>query len=108
MSRNESTVLDQKGIKNLSYMFSMRFNGLKMRTVDYILILFGGEKKKCLQRGVDKIKMRMDTLFLIKKMMEIDNLKMLLLTPDQLKLFNYLPKPKIKVLNENRIFRKIV
>ncbi len=49
---------------------------------------------------MEKLNAKMDALYLIKKMMEIDKLKMLLLTPDQINLFNYLPKPKI-MMDEN-------
>lgn len=50
--------------------------------MDYILIFFGGLKRKQVLIGVENLNEKMDALYLIKKMMEIDKLKMLLLTPD--------------------------
>lgn len=38
-----------------------------------------------------------DVLYLIKKIQEIDKLKTILLTKDQIKLFDYLPKPTIPI-----------
>jgi hypothetical protein len=45
---------------------------------------------------------KIDILFIVKKLIEIDKLKALLLTPDQLKLFDYLPKPVVPVISEER------
>jgi len=42
---------------------------------------------------VFKVKERLDVVYIIQKLVEIDKLKMLLLNEDQLKLFEYLPKP---------------
>ncbi|KAM3144232.1 hypothetical protein pb186bvf_003694 [Paramecium bursaria] len=39
----------------------------------------------------------MDILYLIKKLQEIDKLKTILLTKDQIKVFDYLPKPTIQL-----------
>lgn len=36
-----------------------------------------------------------DVLYIIKKLHEIDKLKMILLNKDQIRLFDYLPKPTI-------------
>ena len=38
----------------------------------------------------------LDVLYIINKLLEVDKLKMLLLNSDQIKLFTYLPKPRIK------------
>lgn len=35
-------------------------------------------------------------------MIEVDKLKMLLLTPEQLKLFDYLPRPKLELKKQNK------
>jgi hypothetical protein len=37
----------------------------------------------------------MDIIYIIRKLIELDKLKELLLTPDQIKLFDYMPKPMI-------------
>jgi hypothetical protein len=52
-------------------------------------------KKKQFQKGVDKIFYKIDSVYLVKKLMELEKLKVLLLSPNQLKLFENLPRPKI-------------
>jgi hypothetical protein len=38
---------------------------------------------------------KLDISYIIKKLIEIEKLKLILLTPDQVKMFDYLPKPTI-------------
>lgn len=38
---------------------------------------------------------KLDVTFIVSKLYEIEKLKQVLLTPDQLDVFNYLPKPLI-------------
>jgi hypothetical protein len=52
-------------------------------------------KKKEFERGINKIYDKIDAVYLIRKIMEIEKLKLLLLSPPQLKLFENLPRPKI-------------
>lgn len=42
-----------------------------------------------------KITHTLDITYIIKKLQEIDKLKLILLSSDQIKLFDYLPKPKL-------------
>ena len=42
-----------------------------------------------------KINNALDITYIIKKLQEIDKLKMILLSTDQIKLFDFLPKPNI-------------
>jgi hypothetical protein len=44
---------------------------------------------------MDKILQKLDTMYIIKKLYEIEKLKLILLDENQLKLFNYIPKPCI-------------
>ncbi len=53
--------------------------------------------------ALEKIAKKMDIIFIIKKLIEIDKLKALLLNESQQKLFDYLPKPTIKKIGENVI-----
>lgn len=39
-----------------------------------------------------KVKKRLDILYILEKILEIDKLKVLLLNPDQINLFDYMPK----------------
>ena len=55
------------------------------------------KKRQIIDYSVDKLYYHLDILNITKKLMEIDKIKMLLLDPDQLHLFEYLPKPVINV-----------
>jgi len=58
-------------------------------------INFCGKKKKMMQVGLDKIANEMDIRTIINKLFEIEKLKYFLLDENQIKLFEYFPKPKI-------------
>lgn len=53
------------------------------------------QKGKQLRFAVSRMEKSLDILYIIKKLHEIDKLKMILLTKSQIKLFDYLPKPTI-------------
>ncbi|KAL4469410.1 hypothetical protein ABPG74_004663 [Tetrahymena malaccensis] len=53
-------------------------------------------KKKQLEFSKQVVDKHLDIMYLIRKLQEIDKLKMLLLSEEQIKLFNYLPKLTIK------------
>jgi hypothetical protein len=58
-------------------------------------------KRNQINFGIRKLEKQIDILVIIKKMTEIEKLKMLLLTPAQLKLFDYLPRPCIPCAEDN-------
>ncbi|EAR93761.2 small GTP-binding domain protein (macronuclear) [Tetrahymena thermophila SB210] len=53
-------------------------------------------KKKIIQYSVDKLYYNLDIFNILKKFVEVEKLKRLLLDQDQQKLFDYLPKPTIQ------------
>ncbi|KAL4489270.1 hypothetical protein ABPG72_006334 [Tetrahymena utriculariae] len=59
------------------------------------------------EQGIDKIQENFDILYIFNKLFEIDKIKQILFNSDQLKLFEYMPKPfisKKKILgDENQI-----
>jgi hypothetical protein len=65
-----------------------------MKICDYLKYIFNFkfEKKKQIKYTMKKIKERLDIVYILNKLVEIDKLKMLLLNSDQRKLFEYLPK----------------
>ncbi|KAL4448810.1 hypothetical protein ABPG74_012899 [Tetrahymena malaccensis] len=79
--------------------FTPKTGGLIFKAYEYILYFlpFGKIKKKRqqLRYTLDKINDRLDAVFIINKLIEIDKLKMLILNENQLKLFDYMPKPVI-------------
>ncbi|KAL4437723.1 hypothetical protein ABPG74_012398 [Tetrahymena malaccensis] len=73
-------------------------NYLVMKFVDKIkyLLKIKFNKQQQLKFSMDKISERLDIIFIIKKIVEIDKLKMILFDQNQLKIFEYLPRPIIK------------
>ncbi|KAL4460285.1 hypothetical protein ABPG74_000036 [Tetrahymena malaccensis] len=62
-------------------------------------------KKKIIDYSVNKLYYHIDLLNVIKKLIEVDKLKRILMDDDQIKLFEYLPKPSISdqdILNEEQ------
>jgi hypothetical protein len=55
---------------------------VKLELKDYISFVCGGKKSKQVSKGAEKIFEKIDIINLIQKMIEIDKLKMLLLTPE--------------------------
>ncbi|CAD8160599.1 unnamed protein product [Paramecium pentaurelia] len=53
--------------------------------------------------SINRMEKSFDILYIIKKLHEIDKLKMILLTKEQIKLFDYLPKPTIASNPEKEI-----
>jgi hypothetical protein len=46
---------------------------------------------------------KLDIVFIIKKLIEIDKLKRVLLDENQIKLFDYIPKPTVPLPNNNLV-----
>ncbi len=65
-------------------------------------------KKELIQRGSKAINKRIDIAYIIQKIVEIEKLKVLLLDSDQLKLFEYLPKPLLTNNKREKLFSKRV
>ncbi|CAD8073451.1 unnamed protein product [Paramecium sonneborni] len=73
---------------------------LKMKWTDYFYFINCFVKSKNykslqIQYSFNKIIKQMDILYILKKLQEIDKLKMILLTESQIKIFDYLQKPTI-------------
>ena len=49
---------------------------------------------------MEKVQERVDIVYILEKLVEIDKLKILLLNDDQLKLLDFLPKPTVKYNTE--------
>ena len=72
----------------------------------YFMNCFGNStsqvSKKLLNKGLDQIDAVLDISYIMKKLVEIDLLKVLLLTEEQNNLFEFIPKPQV-VLKEPNI-----
>ncbi|EWS76304.1 hypothetical protein TTHERM_000004890 (macronuclear) [Tetrahymena thermophila SB210] len=53
------------------------------------------DKKKIINYSIDKLYYNLDIMHILKRLIEVEKLKRLLLNSDQIKLFDYLPKPTI-------------
>ncbi|CAD8043759.1 unnamed protein product [Paramecium primaurelia] len=83
-----------------------RKNLLKLNLSDLCGFMFGSQKKqrKQFEYSQRKIQQKLDITFILNKLFEIDKLKMVLLNENQLKLFNYFPKPCVSdalILNQD-------
>jgi hypothetical protein len=56
-------------------------------------------KESQLQYTIQKLKYHLEVTNIIKKLIEVDKLKLLLFDKEQMELFEYLPKPTIKLTN---------
>ncbi|KAL4512423.1 hypothetical protein ABPG72_005425 [Tetrahymena utriculariae] len=63
------------------------------------------DQNQLLNQGIEKIQENFDILYIFNKLFEIDKIKQILFNSDQLKLFEYMPKPVISkqtILNEKQ------
>lgn len=96
--------------KNYANLFKKLFREpkkIQMQFCDYFRWFFQfhrklqGPKKKQILFSSSKVKQRLDVIYILNKLVEIDKLKLLLLNTDQLKLFEYLPKPVVTTKNDS-------
>ncbi|CAD8133321.1 unnamed protein product [Paramecium octaurelia] len=92
----KSKLLDQIS-SDITEFFKEQESRLDLQFFDY----FGccqckkGGKRELINFSMGKITHTLDITYIIKKLQEIDKLKLILLSSDQIKLFDYLPKPKL-------------
>ncbi|CAD8065137.1 unnamed protein product [Paramecium primaurelia] len=91
----------QKGINSaFRKFFNVATLKLQFGPFDYLKYLKCGKKEgkyKQLNYSVSKLEKCLDILFIIDKLQEIDKLKMILLSKEQVQLFEFLPKPLISL-----------
>ncbi|KAL4499840.1 hypothetical protein ABPG72_015189 [Tetrahymena utriculariae] len=95
-------------------LFKSNEQTLKMKCADYICYFlhkitcgcFKFDKNKQIQNSMRRVGERMDIIFILKKLIEVDKLKMLLLNDDQRKLFDYLPRPVVHLNKRAQIQRR--
>ncbi|KAL4472594.1 hypothetical protein ABPG74_018543 [Tetrahymena malaccensis] len=99
-SQNENT---NKNEKNLKIFFEQTFEQIKIKSFDYLkyylsfLICKKAKSSYAIEYGVQKLYNHIDIVQILNKLIEFEKLKRLLLNDNQLKLFDYIPKPIIKV-----------
>ncbi|CAD8145896.1 unnamed protein product [Paramecium pentaurelia] len=89
---------NQEAIVNESLNIILKKNNQISRTIKTIISIFIGcdkEKKKMLEMAKEKYMEKLDVKLIIQKLYEFDQLRDIILTTEQKKLFKYLPKPDI-------------
>ncbi|KAL4441423.1 hypothetical protein ABPG74_013718 [Tetrahymena malaccensis] len=92
--------ISKKVEKEFSKLLNQQTHSMKMSIWEYFLSYlcpFGKLKKKkeTIQYSIDMLYQNLDILQILKRLIEVEKLKRILLDADQIKLFDYLPKPTI-------------
>ncbi|CAD8071708.1 unnamed protein product [Paramecium primaurelia] len=106
-AKQQLTKAIQFSIKQYFHSISKK---LKMKWIDYIYFIncfvnSKNYKSIQIQYSFQKIIKQMDILYILKKLQEIDKLKMILLTEPQIKIFDYLQKPTIPLDPNSKQFK---
>lgn len=98
----QKNMIVEKISEEITQFFKEQETRLELDFWDYFPCLSckKGGKRDLINYSLDSIKKTLDVTYMVKKLQEIDKLKLILLDADQLKLFDYLPKPKMH-LNQN-------
>ncbi|KAL4432508.1 hypothetical protein ABPG74_013362 [Tetrahymena malaccensis] len=102
---------DKNGIKEneliFKKFFQQTFEELRLNTCDYIKYYLGyiicrkKNKSQIVDYGLEKLYNHLDIYYIINKLIEFEKLKKLLLNENQIKLFEYIPKPIISINKAN-------
>ncbi|EAR85581.2 transmembrane protein, putative (macronuclear) [Tetrahymena thermophila SB210] len=87
--------------KKFKQLFQQETNSMQLNIWEYIKYFFWPfgqikKKKQIIDYSIQKLYYHIDLIYLVKKLIEIEKLKQLLMDSNQIKLFEYLPKPTIK------------
>ncbi|CAD8176552.1 unnamed protein product [Paramecium pentaurelia] len=95
-TKNLSIIQNSNQTKLKQYLKKKK-NPISISFKDALLMYLGclGNNQKIYRFAIQKIMMKLDVAYIIKKLHEIDKLKSILMTNEQVKLFNYIPKPLI-------------
>ncbi|KAL4450521.1 hypothetical protein ABPG74_019419 [Tetrahymena malaccensis] len=89
--------------KSIKDFFKTQFSELQIKFKDYIFNYFRyfkcfqTKKQKLITYGTNKLYNYLDVFYIINKMIEVEKLKHLLLNENQIKIFEYLPRPVLKI-----------
>ncbi|KAL4432652.1 hypothetical protein ABPG74_004945 [Tetrahymena malaccensis] len=96
--------------------FKTNFSELEVKFKDYIFYYFRyfksfqTTKQKIITYGTNKLYNHLDIFYIVNKLIEVEKLKHLLLNENQIKLFQYLPRPELKIeeigLDENEDYNE--
>ncbi|KAL4496249.1 hypothetical protein ABPG72_012986 [Tetrahymena utriculariae] len=95
--KKHSNLIKQKTNKKFEGILNEKQEkSMVLNIIDYIKYFFAcfkdTNKVKQMKYTNKKVKKRLDIIYILEKLIEIDKLKVLLLNPDQINLFDYMPK----------------
>ncbi|KAL4468733.1 hypothetical protein ABPG74_005236 [Tetrahymena malaccensis] len=104
-----------KEAKELNSFFTFSKNKISFQGWEYFANFFRfsklckKRKYELLQKGVDKLYNQIDIFYLVQKLLEVEKLKRLLLNENQIKLFEFIPKPVLTLeeQKQNHISDKV-
>ncbi|KAL4479799.1 hypothetical protein ABPG73_018020 [Tetrahymena malaccensis] len=97
----EENVPEKMTNKQFKQLYQKETNSMQLNIWEYIKYFFWPfgqikKKKQIIDYSIQKLYYHIDLIYLVKKLIEIEKLKQLLMDNNQIKLFEYLPKPTIK------------
>ncbi|EAS06062.2 transmembrane protein, putative (macronuclear) [Tetrahymena thermophila SB210] len=102
--KNQANTKKKGEINNdVNNFFKVQFSELQIKFRDYLSYYlrffkrFQSVKQKIITYGTDKLYSQIDIFYIINKMIELEKLKHLLLNQHQIKLFEYLPRPQLRL-----------
>ncbi|KAL4441426.1 hypothetical protein ABPG74_013721 [Tetrahymena malaccensis] len=98
--QKDFTKSQQSVEKHFSKLLRKQTKSMKMSVWEYFFSLFCPygrlkKKKEIINYSIDKLYQNLDIMQILKRLIEVEKLKRLLLDHDQIKLLDYLPKPTI-------------
>ncbi|KAL4427195.1 hypothetical protein ABPG74_013399 [Tetrahymena malaccensis] len=101
-SKQEQNQTDFQEKLNQKDGINKQYENLELSWIDYVkyyLWPFGGysKKKKQIDYSVEKIYQHLDIIYIVKKLLEFEKVKQILLNEDQRKLVQFFPKPLINI-----------
>ncbi|EAS03362.1 transmembrane protein, putative (macronuclear) [Tetrahymena thermophila SB210] len=109
VEKNNKQTENAKNEIVLKDFFKQTFDELKLNTCDYFkyylswFICKRKNKSQIIDYSLQKLYNHLDIYYIMNKLIEFEKLKRLLLTENQLKLFDYIPKPIFNIDNENQL-----
>ncbi|KAL4479132.1 hypothetical protein ABPG72_008962 [Tetrahymena utriculariae] len=102
--KNQANTKKKEEINNdVNNFFKVQFSELQIKLRDYLSYYlrffkrFQSIKQKIITYGTNKLYSQIDIFYIINKMIELEKLKHLLLNEHQIKLFEYLPRPQLRL-----------
>ncbi|EAS05636.2 ubiquitin-conjugating enzyme family protein (macronuclear) [Tetrahymena thermophila SB210] len=97
-SQIDEIIEDNESSKSVLDLFKQQFNVIKIQTREYLsqyFSCFKSQMRELINFGTKQIFGYTDICFIVNKLIELEKLKAILLNEEQIKLFDFIPKPSI-------------